>query len=158
MPPLNRKELRDCWVSTAQSLDRRGYFKLYTPKLRTEVLKKGWVGPMAPDDAIALVKRLTLAGIALRTAKFNDEMREYFQVVGHEVNLALVQVLSELPPESYCPPYELLEPPGYPFLFHSATLQSDLYFKFQVHGKPQRPLVLLWSCHPPHHTAHGDKQ
>lgn len=84
-----------------------------------------------------------------RTPKFVNEMRDYFNLVGEDVGRALISLLSEIPPESYDPPSELKEPPGYAFIFHSAVLGGEIYFKFQIGGNRRKPQVLFWSCHPP---------
>jgi hypothetical protein len=71
-----------------------------------------------------------------------------FKVVGVEVREKTLSILDEVPPESYEPPYELEEPPGYPFIFHSNILGCVVYFKFQIEGAAKRSRVLFWSCHP----------
>jgi hypothetical protein len=94
-----------------------------------------------------IARRNVALGYALRTPKFVDNMRD-FKVVGVEVREKTLSVLDEVPPESYEPPYELEEPPGYPFIFHSDILGCVVYFKFQIEGATKRPRVLFWSCHP----------
>ncbi len=88
-------------------------------------------------------------GPGYRKDKFNDEMREHFRLVGAEVRDKLLQVLDEIPPESYQPPSELSEPPGYPFIFPCSVLGCEIYLKFQIVGTAKKPQVLFWSCHPP---------
>jgi hypothetical protein len=141
--------LRRQWVQKAQELDRLGYFARYSGAQRAEVLRKGFLGPFAPDRAIACAGEQVRRGYAVRAEKFNDEMRDHFGLVGEEVREAVLKILEEIPPESYEPPRELDEPPGCPFIFKSRTLRRDVYFKFQVKGTAQRPRVKLCSCHPP---------
>jgi hypothetical protein len=69
--------------------------------------------------------------------------------VGAEVRDKLLQVLDEIPPESYQPPSEISEPPGCPFIFRCSVLGCEIYFKFQIEGTARKPRVLFWSCHPP---------
>jgi hypothetical protein len=88
-------------------------------------------------------------GHGYRTGKFNDDMREYFGLVGEEVRQKLIEILDEVPAECYRPPYQLEEPPGHPFILDSGVLGREIYFKFQVAGTTQKPRVLFWSCHPP---------
>ena len=147
MSALSPKELRECWIANAQRLDRLGHFARYSPKQRAEVLRKGYLGLWAPDQGIKIARREAALGYALRTPKFVDNMRD-FKVVGVEVREKTVSILDEVPPQSYEPPCELEEPPGYPFIFHSNILGRVVYFKFQIEGATKRPRVLFWSCHP----------
>lgn len=62
-------------------------------------------------------------------------MRDHLGLVGEEVREALLDILEELPPESYEPPHELDEPPGHPFIFRSRKLRREIYFKFQVRAR-----------------------
>jgi hypothetical protein len=96
-----------------------------------------------------MAKAATEKGYEVRKPKFNGEMREHFDRVGEEVRETLLKLLDEVPPESYDPPKELEEPPGYPFTFRSKTLRCEVYFKFQIAGTMKKPRVLFWSCHPP---------
>jgi hypothetical protein len=130
-------------------LDRQGHFAKYPGAQRAEVLKKGFLGPLPPDRAIDCARDQAEKGFAVRTEKFNDEMRDHFGLVGEEVRGAVLKILDEIPPESYEPPRELDEPPGCPFIFGSRTLRREVYFKFQVKGTAQRPRVRLCACHPP---------
>lgn len=141
--------MRKRWTHRAQELDRRGHFAKYFPRQREKILRKGFLGLWSPDQAIAIAKTEAEEGRAVRTAKFNDEMRDVFGRVGEEVREALLAILEELPPECYEPPAELEEPPGCPFVFNSRTLGREVYFKFQVKGTAKRRQVLFWSCHPP---------
>jgi hypothetical protein len=111
-------------------------------------LRKGYLGLWAPDHGIKIARREVALGYALRTPKFVDNLRD-FKVVGVEVREKTLSILDELPPESYEPPYELEEPPGYPFIFHSNILGRVVYFKFQIAGTTKSSRVLFWSCHPP---------
>jgi hypothetical protein len=147
MSTLSAKELRECWIANAQRLDRVKHFAEYSPKQRAEVLRKGYLGLWAPDQGIKVARREAALGYALRTPKFVDNMRD-FKVVGVEVREKTLSILDEVPPESYEPPYELEEPPGYPFIFHSNILGCVVYFKFQIEGATKSPQALFWSCHP----------
>jgi hypothetical protein len=147
MTALSPKDLRECWIANAQRLDRLGHFAEYSPKQRAEVLRKGYLGLWAPDRAIKIARSDVALGYALRTPKFVDDMRD-FKVVGVEAREKILSILDEVPPESYEPPYELEEPPGYPFIFHSNILGCLLYFKFQIEGAAKRSRVLFWSSHP----------
>ena len=148
MSALSPKELREYWIANGQRLDRLGHFAEYSPKQRAEVLRKGYLGLWAPDHGIKIARRDVALGYALRTPKFVDNMRD-FKVVGVEVREKTLSILDEVPPESYEPPYELEEPPGYPFIFHSNILGCVVYFKFQIEGTAKSSRVLFWSCHPP---------
>ena len=147
MSALSPKELRECWIANAQRLDRLRHLTEYSPKQRAEVLRKGYLGLWAPNHGIQIARRDVVLGYALRTPKFVDNMRD-FKVVGVEVREKTLSILDEVPPESYEPPYELEEPPGYPFIFHSNILGCVVYFKFQIEGTAKSPRVLFWSCHP----------
>jgi hypothetical protein len=147
MSALSGKDLSGYWIANAQRLDRLGHFAEYSPKQRAEVLRKGYLGLWALDHGIKIARREVALGYALRTPKFVDNMRD-FKVVGVEVREKTLSILDEVPPESYEPPYELEEPPGYPFIFHSNILGCVVYFKFQIEGAAKRSRVLFWSCHP----------
>ena len=138
MSALGGKDLRDRWIANAERLDRKGHFASYSPKRRDEVLKKGFLGRYPPDQAIKIAR-----------GKFNDDMREHFRLACAEVRDKLLQVLDEIPPESYQPPFELNDPPGCPFIFRSSVLACEVFFKFQIIGTARKPQVLFWSCHPP---------
>jgi hypothetical protein len=148
MSALSGKELRESWIANAERLDRLGHFAKYSPKRREEVRRKGYLGSRPPDQAIRTARREVELGYAFRTPKFIDDMLE-FGVVGAEVREKTLSILDELPPQSYEPPYELEEPPGFPFIFHCNVLGCEVYFKFQIKGAAQSPKVLFWSCHRP---------
>jgi len=59
------------------------------------------------DHAIRLAREQAERGLGYRTGQFNDNMREYFGLVGDEVRKKLLEILDEVPPECYEPPYEL---------------------------------------------------
>jgi hypothetical protein len=141
--------LRARWISRARELERRGHFDKYSSKQKAEVLRKGFLGTWPPDRAIEIALETMKKGFAVRTPKFNDELREHFGLVGPEAREAVLDILAELPPESYEPPVELAQPPGYPFIFECERLKKRVYFKFQVAGGPRKLQVLFWSCHPP---------
>jgi hypothetical protein len=149
MRALARKDLRKCWIANAERLERQGHFANYSPRQREEVLRKGFLGRYPPDQAISLAKEQAERGHGSRTGKFNDNMREHFGLVGDEVREKLLEILDEVPPECYEPPYELNEPPGCPFIFASRVLKREVFFKFQIVGTAKKPQVLFWSCHPP---------
>lgn len=155
MSALSVKELRARWIANAERLDKKGHFASYSSKQRDEVLRKGFLGRYQPDQAIKLAREQAERGHGYRKAKFNDEMREYFGLVGAEVRDKVLQVLDEIPPESYQPPLEVNEPPGCPFLFHCGILECEVYFKFQINGTAKKPQVLFWSCHPPLYGIKG---
>jgi hypothetical protein len=149
MNVLTGKDLRNCWIANAQRLERRGHFANYSSEQRDEVLRKGFLGCYPPDQAIKLAREQAERGHTCRTEKFNDNMREYFGLVGDEIREKLLEILDEVPPERYEPPDELREPPGCPFIFQSKVLGQEIYFKFQISGTAKKPQVLFWSCHPP---------
>jgi hypothetical protein len=149
MSALGGKDLRDRWIANAERLDQKGHFASYSSKQRDEVLKKGFLGRYPPDQAIKMAREQAERGHGYRTGKFNDNVREHFRLVGAEVRDKLLQVLDEIPPESYRPPFEPHEPPGCPFIFRSSVLGREIFFKFQIVGTAQKPQVLFWSCHPP---------
>jgi hypothetical protein len=148
MSALGGKDLRDRWIANAERLDRKGHFASYSPKRRDEVLKKGFLGRYPPDQAIKIARAQAERGHGYRKGKFNDDMREHFRLAGAEVRDKLLQVLDEIPPESYQPPFELNDPPGCPFIFRSSVLACEVFFKFQIIGTARKPQVLFWSCHP----------
>jgi len=149
MSALSRKDLRDRWITNAERLDKQGHFASYSSKQRDEVLKKGFLGRFPPDQAIKMAREQAEQGHGYRKDKFNDDMREYFRLAGAEVRDKLLQVLDEIPPESYQPPFKLNEPPGCPFIFRCSVLGCEIFFKFQIIGTAKKPQVLFWSCHPP---------
>src|SRR5271169_5550910 len=110
---------------------------MYTGMWSTALLREG-TGP-----------RYGTRGHGYRTDRFNDNLREHFRLVGAEVRDKLLQVLDDIPPESYEPPFELEEPPGCPFIFPCTVLGCEIFFKFQIAGTAKKPRVLFWSCHPP---------
>ena len=146
MSALGGKEFRACWIANAARLDEKGHFASYSSKQRDEILKKGFLGRYPPDQAIKMAREQAERGHGYRTEKFNDDMREHFRLVGGEVRDKLLQILHEIPPESYRPPFELNEPPGCPFIFRCPVLGCEIFSSFRSAKKPQ---VLFWSCHPP---------
>ena len=148
MSSLHGKGLQDCWIANAERWDKEGRFAKYSRQQRDAVLRNGFLGRYPPDEAIKLAREQAERGYACYTSKFIDEMREYFGLVGAEVRKALLEVLARVPPESYKPPRELDEPPGYPFEFHSGVLGREVYLKFQIR-EDAKPQCLFWSCHPP---------
>lgn len=149
MSGLSGKALREYWIAKAERLDKSGHFAHYPTERRDEILRKGFLGQYPPDKAIEIARGQVQQGHEYRTPKFIDEMREHFRVAGEEVRGKTLQVLDEIPPETYEPPLELDEPPGCPFVYRSTVLACEIYFKFQITGTPKKPRVLLWSCHPP---------
>jgi hypothetical protein len=149
MSALSGKDLRERWIANAESLDKRGHFATYSSKLRDEVLRKGFLGRYPPDQAIKMAMAQAEQGQGYRTPKFNDEMRAHFGLVGAEAGDKLLKVLDETPPESYEPPFELIDPPGCPFIFRSSVLGCEVFFTFQIIGTARKPRVVFWSCHPP---------
>jgi hypothetical protein len=153
MIPLTGRDLRNRWIANAETLDEGAYFANYSSKKRDEVLRKGFLGRYPPDQAIRLAREQAERGHGYRKEKFNDNMREHFGLVGDEVRDKLLEILDEVPPESYQPPRELSEPPGCPFIFTSRVLRRQVYLKFQICGTAKKPRVLFWSCHPPSYGA-----
>jgi len=143
-----REALANGWRERAEALGARGHFRLYTIRQREEVLRKGYLGRYRPDAALVLAQRGNSEGRALRTPKYNDEMREWLQAVGPEVRERTQELLAEIPATSYEPPAQLNEPPGLPSVFSSRLAGWIVYFKFQILGSAQKPQVLFWSCHP----------
>jgi len=66
------------------------------------------------------------------TAQFNDNVREYFSLVGDEVREKLLEILNEVPPETYDPPTRTQRTAGLPFHFSSRALGREIFFKFQI--------------------------
>jgi len=146
--PAEAKQLREGWIQQARELDGRGYFSAYSAKQRAEVLRKGYMGPVRPDEAIRIASASVSDGYSFTTAKIVDELRGQFHVVGvGAVREALLAVLAETPAAAYQPPRALEEPPGYPYIFQCSHLGCSIYFKFQIVGTAQRRQVLFWSCH-----------
>ena len=132
MSTLSGEELRKCWIANAERLDGLGHFAKYSPKQRAEVLRKGYLGVWAPDQAIKIARREADLGYAVRTPNFIDDIRE-FTVVGGEVREKTLSILDEVPPESYQPPGDLEEPP-----------RVSLYFPLQYSGV--RSLLQVPDC------------
>jgi len=137
MSGLSAKSLRERWIANAKELDEKGYFANYPPAQREEVLKKGFLGRYPPDQAIRLAREQTERGLGYRTPQFNDNMRQYFGLVGDEVREKLLEILDEVPPECYEPPYELNEPPGCPSFFHQEFLGEKSFLSFRSPVPPR---------------------
>lgn len=148
MQQPEREDLKECWIRRARQLDKEGRFRLYTPRQRAEVLRKGFLGKWPPDMAIKIARSEVKAGRHWRTPRFNDQMRDHYHVVDEDVRNILLKLCEEVPPECYEPPAELRDPPGYPFIFHSKILRDKVYLKFQLLGTGKKIQVLFWSCHP----------
>ncbi len=148
MSDLSAKELKQRWIANAERLDKKGHFAKYLPEQREKVLRRGYLGIWRPDEAIRIARKAAEMGVAFRTPNFNDDLRD-FGLVGEEARERLLEILAEVPPELYEPPYELEEPPGTPFIFHCGVLAGEVYFKFQIKGTQRKPQVVFWSCHPP---------
>ena len=129
MSAVTGKNLRNCWIANAEKLDRKGHFANYSPEQRNEVLRKGFLGRYPPDQAIGMAREQAERGHGYRKEKFNDNMREHFGLVGDEVREKLLEILSEVPPECYEPPYELNEPPGCPFIFSIKSSRARGFFQ-----------------------------
>lgn len=146
--PAEANQLRDGWIQKARELDGREHFSSYSAKQRAEVLRKGYLGPVRPDDAIRIAAQLVADGLHSSTPKIIDELRRHFDVVGAEaVREALLAILAETPAAAYEPPRKLKEPPGYPYIFPCSHLGCSIYFKFQIVGTAKKRQVLFWSCH-----------
>lgn len=148
MNALSTADLRKLWIANAESLHKEGHFANYSQKQLAEVLKKGYLGLWPPDQAIKIAREQAKAGYSYRTAQFSDNMRDH-GIVGEDAREALLKILDEVPPESYKPPKELRDPPGYPFHFQCRTVRREVYFKFQINGTAKKPSVLFCSCHAP---------
>ena len=148
MNALSGEDLRKCWMATAERLARLGHFANYSAKQRAEILRKGYLGPWAPDQGIKIARKEAELGYAVWTRNYIDYLRD-FGVVGGEVREKTLSILDEVPPECYEPPRDLEEPPGSPFIFHCGILGCKVYFKFKIAGTAKNPRVLFWSCHPP---------
>jgi hypothetical protein len=137
------------WKARAKVLDRQGYFREYDKRFYEEVISKGYLGRHDPEEALQIAKTAVEDGTARYHPKFVDELRDHFNLALFERRAFVLQRLAEIQPDSYEPPHQLEEPPGYPYIFHSRELRIDLYLKFQLHREVRRPHVLFWSCHPP---------
>src|ERR1039457_4739032 len=102
MSALSGEDLRKCWIANAERLARLGHFAKYSPKQRSEVLRKGYLGPWAPDQGIKIARKEAELGYAVWTQNYIDDMRN-FGVVGGEVREKTLSILGEVPPESYDP-------------------------------------------------------
>lgn len=142
-----RTSLWDGWVRQARELDARGHFQKYSAKQRREVLAKGYLGAVPPDQALGEAIALVDAGHYFQTPKFVDELRAYGVVGSDEIREVLLEVLQEVPGESYRPPAHLEDPPGSPFHFHCTRLGRRIYFKFQLKGTAKKRQIVFWSCH-----------
>jgi hypothetical protein len=143
-------QLRVGWIAKAQELDRGGYFREYTAKQRADVLRRGYVGPVRPDEGIQIATGLVEAGYYYAEPKIVGELRGQFEIVGsEEIREVLLAVLRETPASTYEPPHALKDPPGYPFIFPCARLGCALYFKFQITGTAKKRQVVFCSCHVP---------
>ncbi len=146
--PTEANQLREGWIQQASELAGRGHFSSYSAKQRAEVLRKGYLGPVRPDEAIRIATQMVADGLHFSTPKIIDELRGKFNVVGVEaVREALLAILAETPAAAYEPPRKLKEPPGYPYIFPCSHLGCSIYFKFQITGTTKKRSVLFWSCH-----------
>lgn len=149
MSAPHRNNYSALWKAQSAKLNSEGYFSDYPPDRRDEVLRKGYLGPWPPDRAIAITMQLVEKGTHIKSPELNDDMRDHYGILFPGVRDALLDLLRETPPQAYKPPRELKDPPGYPFIFASRTLRSEVYFKFQLLGTDRKPQVKIWSCHPP---------
>ena len=137
-------------IAKALALQSAGHFSRYSSTVLSEVLRKGYIGSTRPDDALRLARQKAAAGTAIRMPTVIDRLRSDFGIVGiAETQRTLSAVLEEASPLAYCPPRELRDPPGYPFIFESKCLRGPVYLKFQIVGSVRNPRVVLWSCHKP---------
>jgi hypothetical protein len=141
MSTLSGKGLRKCWIAKAERLDRLGHFAKYSAKQRAEVLRKGYLGLWAPDQAIEIARKETDLGYAVRTENYIDDMRD-FTVVGGEVREKTLSILDEAPAESYQPPGDLEEPPGLP----SFSTARPLGARSTSSSRLQAPRKVLRFC------------
>ena len=65
MSALSGEDLRKCWIANAERLARLGHFAKYSPKQRSEVLRKGYLGPWAPDQGIKIARKEAEQGYAV---------------------------------------------------------------------------------------------
>src|ERR1022692_1683583 len=115
MSALSGEDLRKCWIANAERLARLGHFAKYSPKQRAEVLRKGYLGPWAPDQGIGIARREAELGYAVWTQNYIDDMRD-FGMGGAKVREKPLPILAEVPQDSYAPPDAREDPPGSPFI------------------------------------------
>ncbi|MBA3976544.1 MAG: hypothetical protein C0504_20245 [Candidatus Solibacter sp.] len=151
MSAPHRTDYPALWKAQAKELDRGGYFNLYPADQYAEILRKGYLGSWSPEQSLSIARKAVSKGTHITTQKFRDEIVAHFDILPNDEAGFLLALLDEVPPQFYRAPRELQDPPGCPFVFHSARLGRMLYFKLQVFGTPNRPRVVFWSCHPPLH-------
>ena len=74
MSALSGEDLRKCWIANAERLARLGHFAKYSPKQRSEVLRKGYLGPWAPDQGIKIARKEAELGYAVWTRNYIDSL------------------------------------------------------------------------------------
>ena len=115
MASVKAGDLRGGWIAKAKDLDSIGHFADYPLRRRQEALQKGFLGEWPPDRALIVARRQVGLGYGVvYTPKFVNEMRDHFGLVGDDIRHALLDILGEVPPESYEPPRQLRDPPGCP--------------------------------------------
>lgn len=150
MSAPNRIDYPALWKAQAQKLDVQGHFNEYPARRREEVLRKGYVGKENPEEALRLARSKLEAGLAKHTAKVIDELRNHFDILGSESRREfLLERTKEAQPDDYEPPFDLDEPPGYPYIFESPGLARRVYLKFGIGVTGKKCRVAFISCHPP---------
>src|ERR1017187_10497869 len=61
MSTLSGEDLRKCWIANAERLARLGHFAKYSPKQRSEVLRKDYLGPCPIRGSRSPEKKLSWA-------------------------------------------------------------------------------------------------
>lgn len=150
MSAPHRTDYPALWKAQAEILDACGHFSKYPAERREEVLRKGYVGNENPETALRLAAEKLESGTAKYTSKVLRELEDHYQVLGTEDRRAfLMERTKEAQPDDYEPPHNLDEPPGYPYLFESPGLHSDVYLKFGIEIDGKKCRVAFISCHPP---------
>lgn len=135
----------------ARRLEESGHLRAYPRNRREELLRKGYLGPHPPHEAlceaVARIKGRTY-GISPHAL---DRMRIELGIEPFEAGDALEAAIEEVRPDDYCPPAELRKPPGMPFLWTSRHFGRDMYLKFtfvEEHDDLREARLIIHSCHP----------
>lgn len=136
----------------AQSLHESGYLQSYPQNRRDELLRKGYLGPHPPHQALCEAVRRIKARTYSISPPVLDRMRMELGIEPFEVGDALEAAVEEIRPEAYYPPGELRKPPGMPFFWVSQHFGREMYFKIAFVAEKdslREARLFIHSCHPP---------
>jgi hypothetical protein len=110
-------------------------------------------GHYSPAEAIAKACDSLRRNRYRLTPGAGAQLQELLNSLGkagqHEMEEALQTILQEIRPADYRAPRDPEPVPGISFIWVSKYFGKEVYFKFKLVGSRKKPLMVIYSCHPP---------